>query len=433
MSMQTEQRIVPTTKQLAYQDWEFGLFLHFGLRTYYEGYADFDERPMTPSAFNPAGLDCEQWIRTAKEAGMRYAVLTAKHHDGFSNWPSKYSDFTVEASPWKEGKGDVVREHVDACRKYGIKPGLYYSPYDGSADFYTQDAKAYDDYFVNQITELLTEYGEIDILWFDGCGSEDHTYDWNRIIGEIRRLQPGILIFNMGDPDFRWIGNEDGVAPIPCWNETDATDFSIFTEEKERLGSRLWLPAECDVQMRNNRISWFYSDEDEHMVKSVDELMGLYYLSVGRGSNLLLNIGPDREGLLPGKDAEHLARFGEEIRRRFGHPIATLAECEQNGLEWRYVAKEPHLLDHLVIQEDLTGGERVIAFRVSVITAKSRKAVTVYEGRNIGHKAIVRIPAINVAGVVVEVTEWNGDPVIRELSFHYSGDAATSPILGYKG
>lgn len=421
----TDPHIVPTAKQLAYQDWEFGLFLHFGLRTFYEGYADFDERKMTPADFNPAQLDCEQWIRTAKEAGMNYAVLTAKHHDGFSNWPSKYSSFTVEASPWKDGRGDVVREYVDACRKHGVKAGLYYSPYDGSADFYSQDAQAYDDYFVNQITELLSEYGDIDILWFDGCGSEDHTYDWNRIIGTIRRLQPGILIFNMGDPDFRWIGNEDGIAPIPCWNTADSADFSIYTEEKERFGKQMWLPAECDVQMRANSRSWFYSDEDEHLVKSVDELMGLYYLSVGRGANLLLNIGPNREGLLPAKDAAHLTRFGEEIRRRLGRPIASLADCRQEGLAWKYDAKESHLIDHIVISEDLTNGEHVQAFSVSIVSAKSHRPVTVYEGRNIGHKAIIRIPAVKAAGVVVELTACCGEAVIRELSFHYAGDAAT--------
>ncbi|MBM7566031.1 alpha-L-fucosidase [Paenibacillus sacheonensis] len=424
MQTETNTNIIPTAKQLAYQDWEFGLFLHFGLRTFYEGYADFDERPMTPADFNPAGLDCEQWIRTAKEAGMAYAVLTAKHHDGFSNWPSKYSRFSVEASPWKDGKGDVVREYVDACRKFGVKAGLYYSPYDGSADFYAQDAEAYDDYFVNQITELLGSYGEIDILWFDGCGSENHTYDWDRIIGTIRRLQPGILIFNMGDPDFRWIGNEDGIAPIPCWNVADATDFSILTKEKETLGTRLWLPAECDVQMRANGSTWFYSDQDEHMVKSVGELMGLYYLSVGRGTNLLLNIGPNREGLLPAKDTAHLEAFGEEIRRRFGRPIATLAACRQEGLVWRYDAQESHLLDHIVIQEDLTEGEHVLAFRVSVLTAKTHQPVAVYEGRNIGHKAIIRLPAVKAAGVIVEVTAHGGarEPVLRELSIHYSGD-----------
>src|SRR5690625_3642391 len=242
-------RIKPTARQLEYQKWEFGLFIHLGLRTFYEGYVDFDERRMSPEKFYPTNLDCEQWIITAKEAGMKYAVLTAKHHDGFSNWPSKYTEFSVAYSPWKDGKGDVVREFIDACRKHDIKPGLYYSPYDGSVDFYdNKDPKEYDDYFVNQITELLSDYGNIDILWFDGAGSEGHEYDWKRIVKEIRTLQPNILIFNMADPNFRWVGNEDGLAPTPCWNVVNSLNFSIYEDKLEELGDYLWLPAECDVQ-----------------------------------------------------------------------------------------------------------------------------------------------------------------------------------------
>ncbi|SDD41705.1 alpha-L-fucosidase [Paenibacillus sp. UNCCL117] len=410
--------LIPTARQLDYQSWEFGLFLHFGLRTFYEGYVDFDERPMNPAEFNPVNLDCKQWIRTAKEAGMKYAVLTAKHHDGFSNWPSKYSSFSVAASSWKDGKGDVIREFVDACRKYDVKPGLYYSPYDGSADFYNQDAKAYDDYFVNQITELLTAYGEIDILWFDGCGSEGHTYDWARIIGEIRRLQPNILIFNMGDPDFRWVGNEDGIAPVPCWNVVDSTEFSILTEDKEKLGDRLWLPAECDVQLRSN---WFYSDSDEHTLKSLEELMGLYYHSVGRGANLLLNIGPDRNGLLPEQDADRLQEFGSDIRRRFDRPFASMEHFTKTGHTWSYECKEPQLLDHVILQEDLVAGEQVRSFKIHIITQKTRRAVTIYEGQHIGHKAIIRVPAIKIRGLLVEITESDREPALRALSLHHVG------------
>lgn len=417
--MTAAKRPKPTPKQLAYQSWEFGLFLHFGLRTFYEGYRDFDKRPMTPTAFNPTGLDCEQWIRTAKEAGMQYAVLTAKHHDGFSNWPTRYSSFSVTSSPWKDGKGDVIREFVDACRKYGVKPGLYYSPFDGSADFYNQDAKAYDDYFVGQITELLTQYGDIDILWFDGCGSENHEYDWPRIIGEIRRLQPNILIFNMGDPDFRWVGNEDGIAPVPCWNVVDSTSFSILTDNEDKLQEQLWLPAECDVQLRSN---WFYSDSDAHTLKSLEELMGLYEHSVGRGANLLLNIGPDREGRLPDIDADRLLEFGAEIRRRYGSPIATIADFEVVDGKWVYKAKQPQLIDCIVLGEDLAEGESVRRFALSIVTAKSHRTFPVYEGRNIGHKAIVRLPPFKVRGVVLDILESDGEASIAELSICRAGE-----------
>lgn len=417
--MKTNQRILPTERQLAFQDWEFGLFVHFGLRTFYEGYVDFDKRPMEAAAFNPANLDCEQWIRTAKQAGMEYAVFTAKHHDGFSNWPSAYTKMSVAYTPWQDGQGDVVREFVQACRKYDVKPGLYYSPYDASAESFLLDGKAYDDYFVNQITELLTWYGDIDVLWFDACGSEDHEYDWNRIIGEIRRLQPNILIFNMGDPDFRWVGNEDGVAPLPCLNTVDSLNVSILTDRKDQLGETMWLPAECDVQLRS---SWFYSDHDEHTVKSLDELMGLYYYSVGRGANLLLNIGPDRRGLLPDKDASRLLEFGDTLRKRFGSPIASLQQCEaQEKGRWVYEPKSPILLDHVVIEEDLAHGERIMSFRISVLTSKSRKWITVYEGKHVGHKAICQFPPIKAQAVAVQIQQSDGESTLKHISFHYTG------------
>lgn len=418
--MSEVKKLVPTKKQLAFQQWEFGLFIHFGLRTFYEGYVDFDERTMAPEAFNPENLDCDQWIRTAKEAGMEYAVLTAKHHDGFSNWPSAYTEFSVAHSQWKNGEGDVVREFIDACRKYDVKPGLYYSPYDGSVDFYKdKDSKAYDDYFVNQITELLDNYGDIDILWFDGAGSEEHEYDWKRIVKVIRSLQPNILIFNMADPDFRWVGNEDGLAPLPCWNVVDNVEVSIYKDEQEKLRQTRWLPAECDVQMRAN---WFYSENDEHTIKSLEELMGMYYLSVGRGTNLLLNIGPDREGKLPAKDKDRLLTFGAEIRRRFSQPLATKsAFIEQDG-KWIYEAEEPHLIDHVVIEEDLTEGENVKSFSLTIITAKTQRPLKLYEGKNIGNKAIVKLPTVKVKGVILEVEEWDGTPNIKEISLYFAGD-----------
>ncbi len=335
---------IPTKRQLEFQDWEFGIFLHFGIRTFYEGFRDWDGNPMNPTNFLPSSLDCDQWAKTASEAGAKYMVFTAKHHDGFANWPSKYTDFSVASSPWRNGQGDVVADYVAACRKYDLKVGLYYSPADASSDsFGSGDVKAYDDYFLAQIGEILSNYGEIDILWFDGCHSEGHNYDWVRIFGEIRRMQPNVLIFNMGQPNFRWIGNEAGVAPIPTWNTVSAVDFSVLAEGKEEMnsGEPQWLPAECDCRIRD--INWFFSEKDEHTVKSVPELMGLYYLSVGRGCNLLLNIGPDRRGLLPDLDSRRLIEFGQEINRRFSKPVATLDTAtviDAQTLKWEFPANQ---------------------------------------------------------------------------------------------
>ena len=409
-------QLKPTEKQLAFQSWEFGLFIHFGLRTFYEGYVDFDKRDMSPEKFNPNQLNCEQWIETAKKAGMKYAVLTAKHHDGFSNWPSDYTDFSVADSPWKNGQGDVIADFVDACRKYDIKPGLYYSPYDGAADFYEdKDSKAYDDYFVNQITELLGNYGEIDILWFDGAGSAGHEYDWPRIVKQIRTLQPNILIFNMADPDFRWIGNEDGIAPISSFNVVNHVEVSIYDKETTTLTESRWLPAECDVQMRSN---WFYSDQDEDTIKSLKELMGIYYHSVGRGTNLLLNIGPNREGVLPAKDTERLLEFGEEIRKQFEHPILSEKNFKRQDDKWIYQTNNPKFIERIVIQEDLTEGENIIHFKVNIITAKTRHHVLIHEGRNIGNKIIIPIPPVKVSGLVIEVVERIGHPQIHKIAVY---------------
>ena len=221
---------VPTARQLEYQDWEMGIFLHFGIRTFHEGHRDWDGKPMDLARFDPATLNCDQWVVTAKRAGMHYAVLVCKHHDGFANWPSKHSRFTVAQTPWRGGQGDVVREFTDACRRHGLKIGLYYSPAEWGGTRFGDEA-AYDEHFLAQITELLEGYGDIDILWFDGCGSEGHTYDWPRIVAEIRRMQPNLLLFNMGDPDFRWVGNESGVAHLPNWNTVDVGRVPVLISE----------------------------------------------------------------------------------------------------------------------------------------------------------------------------------------------------------
>lgn len=412
--------IKPSIRQLEYQDWELGLFIHFGIRTFYEGHIDWDGKPMPVEGFNPIDLDCEEWIKTAKEAGLNYTVLTAKHHDGFCNWKSKYTDYSVASTPWKNGKGDVVREFVDACRKYDMKVGVYYSPADASSKNFNKDIEAYDDYFIAQVSELMTNYGEIDILWFDGCGSVGHKYDWNRIIGEIRRMQPNILIFNMGDPDFRWVGNEEGIAPSPCWNVVESVPFSIETSENEALNGEkyAWLPAECDCKMRKN---WFFSENDEDTIKSFEELIGLYYYSVGRGANLLLNIGPDRRGHLPVKDKELLIKMGKEIKTRFSNPVAILDDCIIEEGEIVYTPEKPQVIDHVIIQENLSKGESVRKFRIWAQPGTSGMPVVIYECNNIGHKAICRFNAIKVNKIWLEIVETDFEPIISNLSFFNIG------------
>ena len=361
-------------EQLAFLSWEFGVFFHFGIRTFNEGHEDWDQKPMALSSFAPTALDCDDWLRTVHDAGAKYAVLVCKHHDGFANWPSAYTDYSVRNTPWKNGKGDVVREFVNACRKYDVRIGLYYSPAQfGSVQM---DSGEYDAYFIHQIRELLTGYGKIDYLWFDGCGSENHRYDTKRIISEIRKCQPDILIFNLWDPDTRWIGNECGVADR----------FNPLIVDFE--GEPRFLPAECDCRMR--QANWFFSDADVHTVKSPDELMGLYYYSVGRGSNLLINIGPDRRGKLPEADKQALLRFGAEIRKRFANPIP----CRTTAGEKQLTAEiEPQLVDHVVLTEEVAD-DWITSFTVRAYPCFSDRPVTVYTGDTIGHKAICPFPAI---------------------------------------
>jgi alpha-L-fucosidase len=380
--------IQPKPEQLAFQSWEFGVFFHFGIRTFNEGHRDWDMQEMKLESFRPARLDCMQWIETIWKAGAKYAILVCKHHDGFANWPSKYTSYSVANTSWQDGAGDVVRAFTDACRAFGVKVGLYYSP----AEFGLVDrsAREYDDYFLGQIGELLTRYGRIDYLWFDGNGSNGHTYDVRRIVPEIRRLQPGILLFNMWDPDTRWVGNECGLARLdnPCVVSALSPHCkadAMIDPERSRF-----LPAECDCMMR--RRNWFYSDQDEDTVKSLPELMGIYDASVGRGANLLINIGPNRDGLLPEKDANRLLEFGEALRERFAYPLPAQAQSDADG--YTLTLAEPALVNTAVLLEKPNPVYAVERFRVEVYPSLFGDPVPVYYGGTIGHKAICTFPAV---------------------------------------
>jgi alpha-L-fucosidase len=374
-------------------------------------------KPMELDGFNPTELDCDNWISAIKQAGAKYAILVTKHHDGFANWPSRYTGYSVAGTPWKDGKGDVVAEFVAACRKNDIKTGLYYSPAEFGLKENKRTSREYDDYFINQISELLTNYGKIDYLWFDGCGSEGHKYDTVRIIGEIRRMQPEILIFNMWDPDTRWVGNEAGIAPMPCFNTVSSINFSVLTDKKTDIEGKKWLPAECDCRIRLE--NWFYSDKDEDTVKSLEELVGLYYYSVGRGANLLINIGPDRRGLLPEKDADSLISFGKEIKRRFSKPIAVKKDF--NRKENRYVChfQEPVLVNHLIACEDLLEAEHIFNFNILIKPFPYGEEISVYKGESVGHKAICQFPTIRTTEVIFEITGGAEGAALEDIQLFF--------------
>lgn len=409
-------KVIPNKRKIEFMDWEFGVFFHFGIRTFYEGHEDWDGKPMPASGFDPKMLDCEQWIRTIAKAGAKYAVLVCKHHDGFANWPSAYTEYSVKNTPWKDGKGDVVQEYVDACRKYGVKVGLYYSP--AEAQQVERTDEEFEKYFIDQIGELLTGYGKINYLWFDGCGSENHTFHKDRVIAAIRGMQPEILIFNMWDPDTRWVGNEAGIAPYPNFNVVDALGISVRTDRKEELEDLIYMPGECDTRMREE--NWFYSDFDEDTVKSLDELMGLYYYSVGRGANLLLNIGPDRRGLLPEKDCEHLLAFGEEIRRRFGTPLEGRFASEEGNYVIEF--SKPQMVDHVILKENLLTGREISEFEIYAYgyPCVSPTPLQVYKGSTIGHKAICRFSPVRTMKLEVVLPKQEGE-LCQAEAFYVEG------------
>ncbi|MCX7006821.1 MAG: alpha-L-fucosidase, partial [Kiritimatiellaeota bacterium] len=288
---------VPSPEQLAWQRMELTMFLHFGVNTFSD--REWGTGKEEEQSFNPTALDCRQWARTAKAAGFKLLILTAKHHDGFCLWPTKLTEHCVRNSPWKNGQGDVARKFVEACHAEGLKVGLYLSPWDRNNPKYGSDA--YNDYFVGQLTELLTNYGPVDEMWFDGaCGEgpngKKQVYDWPRYYATIRKLMPHALIAISG-PDIRWVGNESGVA-------------RLGEKSAQRGGTPRCAPAECDVSIRPG---WFYHATEDAKVKSLAKLIEIYFASVGRNSSLLLNVPPDRRGLMAEPDVARLKEFGEVV------------------------------------------------------------------------------------------------------------------------
>ena len=287
---------VPTPEQNEWQRDELYLFIHFGINTFTGD--EWGDGTDSPRLFNPSNLDVDQWVRTAKYAGFKGLILTAKHHEGFSLWPTAYSDYSVASSPWKGGEGDLVKEVAEACKREGIKFGIYLSPWDRHEPSY--GTPAYHDFFVGQLTELLTGYGPIFEVWLDGARdpSVRFAYDRVRYYETIRSLQPGALIANMG-PDIRWVGNEQGVVQDPL--------YSYINES-------WWYPAECDVSIRP---SWFWKAREDNRVKSLQQLVDLYFGCVGGNSALLLGTAPNADGRLPALDVERLINMGARLRRIF--------------------------------------------------------------------------------------------------------------------
>ena len=316
------------------------MFLHFGVNTFTD--REWGDGTEDPAIFDPTQLDARQWARAAKRGGFRTLILTAKHHDGFCLWPTRTTEHSVAKSPWRGGQGDVVRELVDACRAEGLRAGVYLSPWDRNNPTYG-DSPRYNDLYCDQLTELLGNYGELAEVWFDGANGEGpngkkQAYDWPRVWALVRRMQPNAVIFSDAGPDVRWCGNENGVAGDPNWSTVDPDAVPYPGASGPRVDEMLkhgdpsgsaWRPAEADVSIRKG---WFYHTADDERVKTVDELVALYFSSVGHNAKLLLNVPPTRAGLLHETDVARLAAFRDRLSRLFAIDHAAGARVDWTSL-----------------------------------------------------------------------------------------------------
>ena len=432
-------RLVPTPQQLEWQRMELTAFLHFGVNTFTG--REWGDGTEDPAIFNPTSLDCEQWVRTLKESGFKMAIITAKHHDGFCLWPTKTTRHSVASSSWKDGKGDVVRELRDACKKYGIKFGVYLSPWDRNASCYG-DSPAYNQFFIEQLTELLTNYGEVHEVWFDGANGEGpngkkQIYDWDAILKTIRRLQPKAVTAIMGD-DVRWVGNEKGIGRETEWSATALTpgiyprsgeqnkELGIFGKAKD-LGGRdivaratelFWYPSEVDVSIRPG---WFYHADQDKQVKSLNHLADIYFKSVGYNSVLLLNIPPDLRGLINENDVQRLTEFSGYLKKTFARNYVLKGNEAWHGTSGtvrQYDIRKDALVNAFMIQEDISKGQRIESFLVEAY--KDGSWIHMAEGTTVGYKRLVRFSDTRPERIRVTIRSARGVANVAAVGLFYA-------------
>jgi alpha-L-fucosidase len=438
---------VPSAPQLAWHNMEYYWFTHFGPNTFTDkewGHGDEPE-----DIFNPTELDCRQWARTAKAAGAKGIIITAKHHDGFCLWPSKYSTHTVRESKWRNGKGDVLKELSQACKEYGLKFGVYLSPWDRNHPKY--GTPAYNEVFVNMMKEIFANYGPIWEFWWDGANGEGpngkkQEYDWPLFRETIKKLSPNTVVFSDVGPQVRWVGNESGFAGTTNWNLLNVSGFtagagapSTDTLNSGNMYGEKWIPAECDVSVRPG---WFYHKEEDEKVKSPETLFNLYLKSVGRGSTLLLNVPPDRRGLINEHDSASLVGFRKLRETNFktnllASPLAiitngattkqvtTLTDGKQNTYEQlksiSIQIKKPVSVNTIVLQEPIQMGQRVIKFRI-VIQDASGATVKEITGTTIGRKRIVTFTSVIAKKIEVTIEDSKAAPLISEIAAYNIND-----------
>lgn len=451
--------VVPTPRQVAYQEMALIGFIHFTVNTFTD--REWGLGDENPGIFNPSELNVEQWVLTAKAAGMKQLILTAKHHDGFCLWPSKYTEHSVKNSPWKNGKGDLVEEFSRACRKHGLKVGFYLSPWDRNHPDYGK--AAYLAYFRNQLKELLTNYGRVSEIWFDGAnggrgyygGSNEIRkidrktyYGWPALFSLVKNLQPEILIFSDAGPDIRWIGNESGFAGESNWSTIDTTGMVPGEADTKYLNSgdpngEHWVVGECDVSIRPG---WFYHEKENRLVKTVPELVNIYYKSVGRNGVLLLNVPPDRRGLIHEIDAGRLREFGALLKKIFKrnlardkparasnyrnestrfHPCLLLdgnpdtywaTDDEIKNASVEIDLQEPTSFNLILLQEYIPLGQRVTSFDLEAFLHNRWKIVA--RGTTIGYKRILKISPVKTRRIRLTINGANACIVLSALELY---------------
>lgn len=431
MSMgQTGRALVkPTARQLNWQKLETTAFIYFTVNTFTD--KEWGEGTESPSIFNPTKLDARQWVKALKDGGFKIAIITAKHHDGFCLWPSKYTNHSVKSSPYKDGKGDVVKEVADACKEFGLKFGVYLSPWDRHEPSY--GTASYNNYYKNQLRELLTNYGEIAEVWFDGAKGEnakDMEYDFKGFWQIVRELQPNAVMFSDAGPDVRWVGNEAGNAGETCWSTINAEGLAPGKADANYLNvgsenGKSWIPAETDVSIRPG---WFWHEKENNKVRTPSNLVNLYYQSVGRNSLLLLNIPPNTEGLFEQKDVQNIKEFRNILNETFTNNLVS-AQSKQlvdQKLETAIQVKtnKPLVInlsksvtfDRISLQENIAEGQRVKSFKIEYWQDGSWKPLAT--STTIGYKRLLRFPSVTSNKLRLTVLEALAPTLLGEFGVY---------------
>ena len=444
---QSPKQALPTPQQLAWHDMEYYWFIHFGPNTFTDKEWGHGDEPA--DAFNPSALDCRQWARLARKAGAKGIILTAKHHDGFCLWPSEFSKHTVRESKWKDGKGDVVKELMEACKEEGLKFGVYLSPWDRNHEKY--GTPEYNDVYVASMKELVQHYGPFFEFWWDGANGEGpngkkQEYDFRRFENTMREIAPNTVVFSDIGPDVRWIGNEKGIAGKTNWNYLDTAGFKrgigappTDTLNQGNIDGKNWIPGECDVSIRPG---WFYHAEEDDKVKTAEQLFDLYLKSVGRGANFLLNVPPDRRGLIHEADSAALTGFAKLLKESFSDNLARAARKElhykmvvynrdlfadgdattsesvndyRRASYWIKFGRETKI-NCVTLSEAIDKGQKII--KGKIVLVRGTQNLREIDFTTIGRKRIISFPSETVSAVRIIIQDAKESPAISEVGVY---------------